>query len=154
MEKNRHLEQHEDYRYRAGVLTSPKEAGKPGDGWCFSLLTDLWKPDVCLPPFTFIWPALTGRLRVTSRWVRNQDLDTSSPAGTPRLHPPFHTPQEQQQRKGLVPPGFGDEVRKLHALWWMSYPCLSLPSGDDAGKVWSQLFLNETVGHAFRQECN
>lgn len=106
------------------------------------------------PTFTFIWPVLTGRLRVTSRWVRNQDLDTSSPAGMPRLHPPFHTPQEQQQRRGLVPPGFGDEVRKLHALWWMSYPCLSLPSGDDAGKAWSHLFLNEMVGHAFRQECN
>ena len=137
-----------------GYSPVPKKQGSQEMADAFSLLTNLWMPDVRLPPFTFIWPVLTGRLKITIPWVRNQDPDTSSPAAMPRLRPPFHTSEKQQQRRGLVPPGFGDEVRKLHALWWMSHPCLSLPSRDDAGKIWSHLFLNELVGHAFRQECN
>ena len=36
----------------------------------------------------------------------------------------------------------------------MSYACMSLPSSDDAGKIWGHLFLNEMVGHVFKQACN
>lgn len=105
-------------------------------------------------PLHFHLTCFHRRLTITILWVMNQDLGTSFPKGTPRLHPHFHTSVGQQQKRVLLPPRSGDKVRQLHTLWWTSYACMSLPFRDNTGKIWGHLFLNEIAGHVFKQVCN
>ena len=67
----------------------------------FSLLTNLWML-TSTPSPSLSLTCFHRRLTITILWVTNQDLGTSFPKGTPRLHPGFHTSMGQQQKRGLL----------------------------------------------------
>ena len=95
--KKQHLKQYEHYRCQAELVASPKGAEK------LSLFFSHKFVDVDVHTVLFTFTDLFHRrLRITILWVTNQDLGTSFPKGTPRLHPRFHTSMGQQQKRGLL----------------------------------------------------
>lgn len=147
--KKQHLKQYEHYRCQAEVVASPKWAEKLS---LFSShkFVDVDKHTV---PFTFtdLFPQKTDDNYSMSNESRPGHLfpkrNTQAPSWLPYQY-------GATAEKRVVAPRSGDKVRQLHTLWWMSYACMSLPSSDDAGKIWGHLFLNEMVGHVFKQACN
>ena len=147
-EKKQHLEQYEHYRCQAEVVATQRS--RKTLAFLFSRICGC---QCAHHHLHFHLTSFHRRLRTTILWVTNRDLGISFPKGTPRLYPLFHTSVGQQQKR-VLPPRSGDKVRQLHTLWWTWYACMSLPFRDNAGKMWGNLFLDEIVGHVFKQACN